>query len=162
VILNGNWLARQIRELRRERAGNRVYPTSRAEGSISRTGAIGKSCVDEALFAAPLPSDTVPTQPLRSNASTANDRLYAFIVLRPPKHRVELGRAEAAWRSPEVAGSTSLREPEVSHRALPRVSQETLAEMIGTTRSRVNLFITSSASWDSSNAMVVSGSTTHS
>ena len=29
-------------------------------------------------------------------------------------------------------------EPEASHRTLPRVSQETLAEMIGTTRSRVN------------------------
>ncbi len=33
-------------------------------------------------------------------------------------------------------------EPEVSHRALPRVSQELLAEMVGTTRSRVNFFMT--------------------
>jgi CRP/FNR family cyclic AMP-dependent transcriptional regulator len=32
-------------------------------------------------------------------------------------------------------------EPEATHRALPRVSQETLAEMIGTTRSRVNFFM---------------------
>ena len=32
-------------------------------------------------------------------------------------------------------------EPEVSHRTLPKVSQETLAEMIGTTRSRVNFFM---------------------
>ena len=32
-------------------------------------------------------------------------------------------------------------EPEASHRTLPRVSQETLAEMIGTTRSRVNFFM---------------------
>ena len=32
-------------------------------------------------------------------------------------------------------------EPEVSHRNLPRVSQETLAEMVGTTRSRVNFFM---------------------
>jgi CRP-like cAMP-binding protein len=32
-------------------------------------------------------------------------------------------------------------EPETSHRALPRVSQEVLAEMIGTTRSRVNFFM---------------------
>ena len=32
-------------------------------------------------------------------------------------------------------------EPELSHRALPRVSQETLAEMVGTTRSRVNFFM---------------------
>ena len=32
-------------------------------------------------------------------------------------------------------------EPEVSHRTLARVSQETLAEMVGTTRSRVNFFI---------------------
>jgi CRP-like cAMP-binding protein len=32
-------------------------------------------------------------------------------------------------------------EPEASHRALPRVSQEVLAEMIGTTRSRVNFFM---------------------
>jgi len=32
-------------------------------------------------------------------------------------------------------------EPQASHRTLPRVSQETLAEMIGTTRSRVNFFM---------------------
>lgn len=32
-------------------------------------------------------------------------------------------------------------EPEISHRALPRVSQELLAEMVGTTRSRVNFFM---------------------
>jgi CRP/FNR family transcriptional regulator, cyclic AMP receptor protein len=32
-------------------------------------------------------------------------------------------------------------EPEGSHRTLPRVSQETLAEMVGTTRSRVNFFM---------------------
>jgi CRP/FNR family transcriptional regulator, cyclic AMP receptor protein len=32
-------------------------------------------------------------------------------------------------------------EQEVSHRAVPRVSQEVLAEMIGTTRSRVNFFM---------------------
>jgi CRP/FNR family transcriptional regulator, cyclic AMP receptor protein len=32
-------------------------------------------------------------------------------------------------------------EPEVSHRSLPKVSQETLAEMVGTTRSRVNFFM---------------------
>ena len=32
-------------------------------------------------------------------------------------------------------------EPETTHRALPKVSQEVLAEMIGTTRSRVNFFM---------------------
>jgi CRP/FNR family cyclic AMP-dependent transcriptional regulator len=32
-------------------------------------------------------------------------------------------------------------EPNASHRTLPRVSQETLAEMVGTTRSRVNFFM---------------------
>ena len=32
-------------------------------------------------------------------------------------------------------------EPEASHRALPKGSQETLAEMVGTTRSRVNFFM---------------------
>ena len=32
-------------------------------------------------------------------------------------------------------------EPEATHRILPRVSQETLAEMVGTTRSRVNFFM---------------------
>ena len=32
-------------------------------------------------------------------------------------------------------------EPDASHRILPRVSQETLAEMVGTTRSRVNFFM---------------------
>ena len=32
-------------------------------------------------------------------------------------------------------------EPGESHRSLPRVSQEVLAEMVGTTRSRVNFFM---------------------
>jgi CRP-like cAMP-binding protein len=32
-------------------------------------------------------------------------------------------------------------EPEATHRALPKVSQETLAQMVGTTRSRVNYFM---------------------
>jgi CRP/FNR family transcriptional regulator, cyclic AMP receptor protein len=32
-------------------------------------------------------------------------------------------------------------EPEASHRTIPKVSQETLAEMVGTTRSRVNFFM---------------------
>ena len=32
-------------------------------------------------------------------------------------------------------------EPEASHRALPKLSQETLADMVGTTRSRVNFFM---------------------
>ena len=32
-------------------------------------------------------------------------------------------------------------EPEASHRALPKVSQEVLAEMVGTTRSRINFFM---------------------
>ncbi len=32
-------------------------------------------------------------------------------------------------------------EPEASHRKLPKVSQEVLAEMVGTTRSRVNFFM---------------------
>jgi CRP/FNR family transcriptional regulator, cyclic AMP receptor protein len=32
-------------------------------------------------------------------------------------------------------------QPEASHRALPKLSQETLAEMVGTTRSRVNFFM---------------------
>jgi CRP-like cAMP-binding protein len=32
-------------------------------------------------------------------------------------------------------------EPEASRRVLPKVSQETLAEMVGTTRSRVNFFM---------------------
>jgi CRP/FNR family cyclic AMP-dependent transcriptional regulator len=32
-------------------------------------------------------------------------------------------------------------EPGATHRALPKVSQETLAEMVGTTRSRVNFFM---------------------
>jgi CRP/FNR family cyclic AMP-dependent transcriptional regulator len=32
-------------------------------------------------------------------------------------------------------------KPDQEHRVLPRISQETLAEMIGTTRSRVNFFM---------------------
>jgi CRP-like cAMP-binding protein len=32
-------------------------------------------------------------------------------------------------------------EPEATHRTLPRISQETIAQMVGTTRSRVNFFM---------------------
>jgi predicted XRE-type DNA-binding protein len=42
-------------------------------------------------------------------------------------------------RQPLLAGIKQLIEQ--THHVLPRVSQETLAEMIGTTRSRVNFFM---------------------
>jgi CRP/FNR family transcriptional regulator, cyclic AMP receptor protein len=32
-------------------------------------------------------------------------------------------------------------EPGATHRVLPKLSQETLAEMVGTTRSRINFFM---------------------
>jgi CRP/FNR family transcriptional regulator, cyclic AMP receptor protein len=43
-------------------------------------------------------------------------------------------------------------------RMVPKISQETLAEMIGTTRSRVNFFRTSSRSSGSSNTTAASKS----
>jgi CRP/FNR family transcriptional regulator, cyclic AMP receptor protein len=50
--------------------------------------------------------------------------------------------------------------PEHTHRELPKISQETLAEMIGTTRSRVNFFMNSSRNSDSSNTTAASRSMT--
>ena len=47
-------------------------------------------------------------------------------------------------------------------RVLPKISQDTLAEMVGTTRSRVNVFMNSSESWDSSSTTARSRSTAHS
>ena len=43
--------------------------------------------------------------------------------------------ARDALAAGSIRGTTSL------HRALPKVSQELLAEMVGTTRSRVNFFM---------------------
>jgi CRP-like cAMP-binding protein len=73
------------------------------------------------------------------------DRFLSHMVTR--NIRIEEDLVDQLFNSSEKRLARTLLllarygEPEASHRTLPRVSQETLAEMVGTTRSRVNFFM---------------------
>ena len=73
------------------------------------------------------------------------DRFLTHMLTR--NIRIEEERIDQLFNSSEKRLARTLLllarygEPEASHRALPKVSQETLAEMVGTTRSRVNYFM---------------------
>jgi CRP-like cAMP-binding protein len=77
--------------------------------------------------------------------STFADRFMTHMLVR--NIRIEEDLVDQLFNSSEKRLARTLLllarygEAGASHRTLPRVSQETLAEMIGTTRSRVNFFM---------------------
>jgi CRP/FNR family transcriptional regulator, cyclic AMP receptor protein len=81
---------------------------------------------------------------LHANAAFA-DRFLTHMLIR--NIRVEEDLIDQLFNSSEKRLARTLillarfGEPEASHRTLPRVSQETLAQIVGTTRSRVNFFM---------------------
>ena len=74
-----------------------------------------------------------------------SDRFIAHMLAR--NIRIEEDLLDQLFNSSEKRLARALLllarygKPEETHRVLPRISQETLAEMIGTTRSRVNFFM---------------------
>jgi CRP/FNR family transcriptional regulator, cyclic AMP receptor protein len=76
---------------------------------------------------------------------TLSDRFITHMLAR--NLRIEEDLVDQLFNSSEKRlARTLLRlarygKPDPTHRVLPRISQETLAEMIGTTRSRVNFFM---------------------
>jgi CRP/FNR family cyclic AMP-dependent transcriptional regulator len=74
-----------------------------------------------------------------------SDRFIAHMLAR--NIRIEEDLIDQLFNSSEKRLARALLmlarygKPEQTHRVLPRISQETLAEMIGTTRSRVNFFM---------------------
>lgn len=74
-----------------------------------------------------------------------SDRFIAYMLAR--NIRVEEDLVDQLFNSSEKRLARALLllarygKPDQTHRVLPRISQETLAEMIGTTRSRVNYFM---------------------
>jgi CRP/FNR family transcriptional regulator, cyclic AMP receptor protein len=74
-----------------------------------------------------------------------SDRFLAHVLAR--NIRVEADLVDQLFNSSEKRLARTLLllarygKREVPHRVLPRISQETLAEMVGTTRSRVNFFM---------------------
>ncbi|MCX6551340.1 MAG: Crp/Fnr family transcriptional regulator [Acidobacteria bacterium] len=74
-----------------------------------------------------------------------SDRFLAYVLAR--NIRVEADLVDHLFNSSEKRLARALLllarfgKPEAPHRVLPRISQETLAEMVGTTRSRVNYFM---------------------
>jgi CRP/FNR family cyclic AMP-dependent transcriptional regulator len=74
-----------------------------------------------------------------------SDRFIAYMLAR--NIRIEEDLIDQLFNSSEKRLARALLmlarygKPEQTHRVLPRISQETLAEMIGTTRSRVNFFM---------------------
>jgi CRP-like cAMP-binding protein len=78
-------------------------------------------------------------------APTFADRFLTHMLTR--NIRIEEDLVDQLFNSTEKRLARTLLllarygEPEASHRALPKLSQEVLAEMVGTTRSRVNFFM---------------------
>jgi CRP-like cAMP-binding protein len=74
-----------------------------------------------------------------------SDRFLAYVLAR--NIRVEADLVDQLFNSSEKRLARALLllarygKQETPHRVLPRISQETLAEMVGTTRSRVNFFM---------------------
>ncbi len=74
-----------------------------------------------------------------------SDRFITYMLDR--NRRIEADLVDQLFNSSEKRLARTLLllarygKPDQNHRALPRISQETLAEMIGTTRSRVNFFM---------------------
>jgi len=76
-----------------------------------------------------------------------SDRFIAHMLAR--NIRIEEDLVDELFNSSEKRLARALLlarygKPEQTHRVRPRISQETLAEMIGTTRSRVNFFMNES------------------
>jgi CRP/FNR family cyclic AMP-dependent transcriptional regulator len=73
------------------------------------------------------------------------NRFITYILAR--NRRIEEDLVDQLFNSSEKRLARALLllarygKPDQNHRVLPRMSQETLAEMIGTTRSRVNFFM---------------------
>jgi CRP-like cAMP-binding protein len=76
---------------------------------------------------------------------TLSDRFITHMLAR--NTRIEEDLIDQLFNSSEKRLARTLLllarygKPDQTHRVLPRISQETLAEMIGTTRSRVNFFM---------------------
>jgi len=74
-----------------------------------------------------------------------SDRFIAYMLAR--NNRIEEDLIDQLFNSSEKRLARTLLllarygKPDQTHLVLPRISQETLAEMIGTTRSRVNFFM---------------------
>ena len=74
-----------------------------------------------------------------------SDRFIAYMLAR--NIRVEADLVDQLFNSSEKRLARALLllarygKPAMPHRVLPKISQETLADMVGTTRSRVNFFM---------------------
>ena len=77
--------------------------------------------------------------------SEFSDRFITHMLVR--NIRIEEDLVDQLFNSSEKRLARTLLllarygKPDTSHRTLPKLSQETLAEMVGTTRSRVNFFL---------------------
>jgi CRP/FNR family cyclic AMP-dependent transcriptional regulator len=82
---------------------------------------------------------------LLHDQSAFSDRFIRYVLAR--NIRIEEDLVDQLFNSSEKRLARTLLllarygKPDQSHRRLPRISQETLAEMVGTTRSRVNFFM---------------------
>jgi CRP/FNR family cyclic AMP-dependent transcriptional regulator len=90
----------------------------------------------------------IPKQQMISllhNQHAFSDRFITYLLAR--NIRIEEDLVDQLFNATEKRLARALLllarygKPDETHRLLPRISQETLAEMIGTTRSRVNFFM---------------------
>jgi CRP-like cAMP-binding protein len=87
-----------------------------------------------------VPAPSACSSKSRTNAAVSPERISAEGGnVRWPRH--ELFNCSEKRLARTLLLLARYGEPDVSHPTLPKVSQEVLAEMVGTTRSRVNVFM---------------------
>ena len=113
-------------------------------------GVLAGQTVRMASAAATMPSTILEIQAaemlrLLHSHSEFSDRFIAYTLTR--NIRVEADLVDQLFNRSEKRLARALLllarygTPEATHRVLPRISQEVLAEIVGTTRSRVNFFM---------------------
>jgi len=122
---------------------------------LGKADFFGEGCLAGQPFRMATATATVPTVVLRipkdemtrtlHEQSEFSDRFIAHMLVR--NIRIEEDLVDQLFNSSEKRLARTLLllarygKPDAPHRVLPKLSQETLAEMVGTTRSRVNFFL---------------------
>ena len=132
------------------RAGKEAVVAIFGPGDFVGEGALAGQAVRIASATATMPTSVLEVEKgamlrLLHEQHQFSDRFIAYMVTR--NIRVEADLVDQLFNRSEKRLARALLllarygTPDQEHRVLPKVSQEVLAEMVGTTRSRVNFFM---------------------
>jgi len=132
------------------KAGKEAVVAMFGPGDFVGEGALAGQAIRIASAVATMPTNVLEVEKgamlrLLHEQHEFSDRFVAYMVTR--NIRVEADLVDQLFNRSEKRLARALLllarygTPEQEHRILPKVSQEVLAEMVGTTRSRVNFFM---------------------